>query len=205
MGYLGGSTCTRQCRHALAIGRGLSRPIDLSRLLAEILGRFGHEMAWGSSTRGGAAALRKVVRRMRDGYDASFTPDGPRGPRRRVQPGVIAAARLSSHPIQPRAFSARPARRLRTWDRTLLPYPFSRGLYLYGDPFPVPRDADAAEQERLRLECCALADPRAEQQLHGLAVVTLARLGQRDADQLQVERRLLLMAPVEKHREHDLA
>lgn len=125
-----------------------------SRLLAQVLRRFGHESAWGSSTRGGAAALREIVRRLRQGSDAGFTPDGPRGPRRRVQLGVIAAARLSGKPIIPVAFSARPSRRLGSWDRTLLPYPLARGLFVYGEPLRVPRDAgdDGEERARIALE-----------------------------------------------------
>ena len=51
----------------------------------------------------------------------------------------------------PMAFSARPARRLRSWDRTLVPLPFSKGLYLYGDLMWVPRKADEEEQERFRV------------------------------------------------------
>lgn len=129
-----------------------------SLLLARILWRFGHKSAWGSSTRGGAGALREIVRRIRKGSDAGFTPDGPRGPRRRVQPGVIAAARLSGKPIIPVAFSARPARRLRSWDRTLLPYPFGRGLFVYGEPLWVPRAAGDAEEEGCRLKLEAELD-----------------------------------------------
>ena len=121
-----------------------------SQALARILHRFGLESAWGSTTRGGAAGVHAVIRKTRDGYDVGVTPDGPRGPRRRVQPGVVAIARLSGLPIIPVAFSAAPARRLRSWDRTLLPRFFSRGLFVYGPPIQVPRRADDAEQERLR-------------------------------------------------------
>jgi lysophospholipid acyltransferase (LPLAT)-like uncharacterized protein len=123
-----------------------------SLMLARVMQRFGIEQAWGSSTRGGVAGLREIVRRIRSGYDAGFTPDGPKGPRRRVQPGVIAAARLSGSPVVPVAYSARPFRRLRSWDRTLLPLPFSRGLFLYDEPLEIPRSAGDEEQEELRLE-----------------------------------------------------
>lgn len=125
-----------------------------ARMLVEIMKRFGLAQAWGSSSAGGASGMRQLLRHVRDGYDVGMTPDGPRGPRRRIQPGVVAMARLSGKPIVPVAFSARPYRRLRSWDRTLLPYPFSRGLFLYGEPVVVPRDADGQEQEswRLRLE-----------------------------------------------------
>lgn len=122
-----------------------------SQALAKILQRFGLESAWGSSTRGGAAGVHAVIRKVRAGYDVGITPDGPKGPRRRVQPGVVAIARLSGLPIIPVAFSAAPARRLRSWDRTLLPKLFSKGLFVYGAPIRVPRQADDAEQERLRL------------------------------------------------------
>ena len=122
-----------------------------SRMLARVMARFGLVQAWGSSTQGGTSGMRQLLRRVRDGYDVGFTPDGPRGPRRRVQPGVIAVSRLAGKPIVPVAFSARPARRLRSWDRTLLPYPFGRGLFVYGDPILVPREAGQEEQERFRL------------------------------------------------------
>ena len=63
---------------------------------------------------------------------------------------MITTARLTGLPIVPAGYSARPARRLRSWDRTLLPYPFSRGLFVCGEPLLVARDCDAGEQERLR-------------------------------------------------------
>jgi len=127
----------------------ISRSRD-SRMLGLILERMGFTLAWGSSSSGGAYALREVLRKVREGHDVAITPDGPRGPRRRVKPGVIATARMTGLPIVPTGFSACPARRLGSWDRTLLPYPFARGLYVCGEPLFVARDADEAEQERLR-------------------------------------------------------
>lgn len=74
--------------------------------ISRTMERFGFVTARGSSSRRGASGLREIVRKIREGYDAAFTPDGPRGPRARVQPGVIAAARLSGAPIVPVAFSS---------------------------------------------------------------------------------------------------
>ena len=122
-----------------------------SEYLARILLRFGLDLSKGSSTRGGSQGMRDVLRKVRAGYDVGFTPDGPKGPRRRVKMGVVTTARLTGLPIVPVAFSARPARRLRTWDRTLLPRPFTRGLFLYGDPMFVPREASGEDEERHRL------------------------------------------------------
>jgi lysophospholipid acyltransferase (LPLAT)-like uncharacterized protein len=72
--------------------------------ISRTMKRFGFATARGSSTRGGAMALREIIRALKQGQDAAFTPDGPRGPREAVQMGVIAAARLSGAPIVPVAF-----------------------------------------------------------------------------------------------------
>ena len=121
------------------------------KMIAALLRKFGLNIAAGSSTRGGTAGLRQLLRYTKAGHDAGVTPDGPRGPRRYLKPGAIVAAKLSGLPLVPVTFSARPARRLGSWDRTLLPYPFGRGLFLYGEPIVVPRDADDEEVQRLRL------------------------------------------------------
>ena len=118
--------------------------------LVRILRKFGIEQARGSSTAGGATGMRQILRKVAEGCDVGLTPDGPKGPRRRVQPGVIAVARFTGLPIIPVTFSASPARRLRTWDRTLLPKLFAKGLFVYGDPIAVARDATEADQERGR-------------------------------------------------------
>src|SRR6185369_8173147 len=86
------------------------------------------------------------------GYDFGIAPDGPRGPRRIAKPGVIASARIGALPIVPVTFSAAPGWRLRSWDRTLVPRPFARGVFVYGRILRVPRSADEAAQESLRLE-----------------------------------------------------
>ena len=121
-----------------------------ARMLGRILERFGLATAFGSSTRGGAAGLRSVLRFVRDGYDVGIAPDGPKGPRWQVKPGVVVTAKLSGLPVVPVTFSSTHARRLRSWDRTLIPRPFDRGLYLYADPVWVPRDIDDEEVETYR-------------------------------------------------------
>lgn len=118
--------------------------------IARTMERLGFHTTRGSTTRGGAAALRQSVRRLQEGYDLGITPDGPRGPRHRVQAGVIEAARLSGAPIVPVSFAAHPARILDTWDGFVVPRPFGRALFLYGEPLRVPRQAAAEEREALR-------------------------------------------------------
>jgi hypothetical protein len=74
--------------------------------VARTLRRFGHLMVRGSSGRGGVAGLKEMIRHLRASRDAAFATDGPKGPRHRVQIGVIEAARLGHAPIVPVAFAA---------------------------------------------------------------------------------------------------
>lgn len=122
-----------------------------SRMLGNILTRFGLVRVEGSSTRGGMAGLRALLRKVRAGFDVGITPDGPKGPRRQVKQGVVATARFTGLPVIPVTFSASAARRLGSWDRTLVPRPFARGLFVYGEPIRVPRDTDDEGMERYRL------------------------------------------------------
>ena len=120
-------------------------------LIARTMKRFGHESIRGSTTAGGANALRAAVRALRDGWDVGFTPDGPRGPRHRVQMGGVAAARLSGAPIVPVAFAASRRKVLGSWDGFVVPMPFSRGVFVYGEPIEVPGGADEGQLEAARL------------------------------------------------------
>lgn len=120
----------------------LSRDGELS---ARTLGRLGIDTSRGSTSRGGAMGLRDLVRRARAGSDLGFTPDGPRGPERKVQPGTVLAAAVCELPVIPVALAARPAAELPSWDRLVVPLPGSRVDVVFGEPIRVPRDADPAE------------------------------------------------------------
>ena len=104
----------------------------------------------GSSSRGGGNALIAMVRALKRGEYIGITPDGPRGPRMRVAPGAISAAKLSGALLLPVTFAAVRSRVFSSWDRFLLPYPFTRGVVRIGEPINVPRDADDALSEQLR-------------------------------------------------------
>jgi lysophospholipid acyltransferase (LPLAT)-like uncharacterized protein len=98
----------------------------------------------GSTTRGGLVAVRQLIRLSREGHSLFITPDGPRGPRMRVNKGIIDIARLSGLPILPAAIGSSGGREIATWDRFLVPVPFSRITIRWGEPFRVERDSDAA-------------------------------------------------------------
>lgn len=122
--------------------------------IARATRRLGVVPVRGSSTRGGAAALRASLRLLKDGNYLGITPDGPRGPRMRVQPGVIGLARLSGAPIVPLTFAVSRRKLARSWDRFVIALPFGRGVFAWGSPFYVAADADAdaLEEARLTLE-----------------------------------------------------
>ncbi len=136
----------RDRRFAAAV----SRSPDGDRIAA-LLTALGYRPApRGSSTRGGAAALRELFKLVRSGTTVSVQPDGPQGPARVSKVGIITLARLTRRPITPVGFSAWPRLRFRSWDGLLLPLPFARVICRYAKPIPVPPDADDDEQERLR-------------------------------------------------------
>ena len=122
------------------------------RLISRTVKHFGIESVEGSTSKGGAQATRRLIKLLREGGVVGITPDGPRGPRMRVSEGTIALARLSGASIVPSAYSVSRRRILGSWDCFVLALPFSRGVFLWGDPVEVPRDADAAMLEAKRIE-----------------------------------------------------
>lgn len=112
-------------------------------MVARLGERLGIDTTRGSSTRGGVIGMRGLLRKARLGYDLGFAPDGPKGPAGVVKPGVILAARATGWPIQPVAVAASRERRLASWDRFVVPIPFSRVHFVYGEPLTVARDDDA--------------------------------------------------------------
>jgi lysophospholipid acyltransferase (LPLAT)-like uncharacterized protein len=124
--------------------------------------RFGLGVVRGSTSRGGTVALRALVRTLAAGSDVAVVPDGPRGPRHRLQPGAVALASLTGAAIVPVAYGARPACRLATWDEMLLPAPFGHCALVFGAPMAIARDADRAaartQVERALADVTATAD-----------------------------------------------
>lgn len=135
-----------------------SRPITLlrsphrdGRLIGRAVEWLGYQTVSGSSNKGGAGGLRNLLKAIVGGRSIGITPDGPRGPRMRLSPGVVAAARLSGAPVIPAAWNVEHRKLLGTWDRMILARPFSRGVFYYGEPITVPKSLTAEEQEDYRL------------------------------------------------------
>lgn len=116
--------------------------------IARVVHGWGYRTERGSTSRGGREALRGLVKAARAGQSLAITPDGPRGPRQRLQPGVIRAAQLTGMPIIPLACGASRAWWPGSWDRFCVPKPFARVRVLYGRPRHVPRHASPEELSR---------------------------------------------------------
>jgi lysophospholipid acyltransferase (LPLAT)-like uncharacterized protein len=113
---------------------------------------FGHIR--GSSTRGGARAIREMVFKLQEGFDLGITVDGPKGPRFTVKPGPLEVSKLSGSPVVPAAVSSRSHWVFRSWDAFAFPKPFTTVLVRFGPAVIVPGDAgpETLEAKRLELE-----------------------------------------------------
>ena len=112
------------------------------RYLSEYAMRLGYRPIPGSSSRSGARALLASVRALGEGTPVAFTPDGPRGPRREIKPGLVHAAQRAGAAILPLHAVAPAAWRFNSWDRLMVPRPLSRVEVGYGESFSVgPGDA----------------------------------------------------------------
>lgn len=109
----------------------------------------GVDLVRGSSTRGGTQAYRQLLLRLRQGQAVCLTPDGPKGPPQQVKRGVIRLARTSGCAVVPVALASSRQRRLRSWDRSVLPLPFGRHLLVLGAPLYIDPSADPVEQQAL--------------------------------------------------------
>lgn len=122
------------------------------QMISQTVGHFGFQTIAGSTSRGGSNALREMVRTLNRGDFVGVTPDGPRGPRMRASSGLINMARLTGAPLLPLGYSSRRGKRLSSWDRFLIAYPFSGGALVWGELLEVPKDLDEAGVEAARVE-----------------------------------------------------
>jgi lysophospholipid acyltransferase (LPLAT)-like uncharacterized protein len=121
------------------------------QLISKCARRYNIDTVFGSTTRGGMTAVRQLIRLAGEGHNLFITPDGPRGPRMRVNKGIIDVARLTGLPILPSAIATSGGKQFDTWDRFLVPTPFSRIAIRWGEPLQVARHGDAAD-DTARLE-----------------------------------------------------
>jgi len=119
-------------------------------IIESLVASFGVKTVRGSSSRRGVAALIALKKALKAGEQLFITPDGPRGPRYELQPGVIKLAQSSGVPIIPVRFEHSSSWRLNSWDRFYIPKPFSKITAHVGHAIDVPAKLDAEEFERYR-------------------------------------------------------
>jgi lysophospholipid acyltransferase (LPLAT)-like uncharacterized protein len=135
------------------------------QLIANVSRNLGFSVVSGSSTRGGIRALKQMVKVCRQGHIA-ITPDGPQGPRRHLQPGLVYLASRAQLPVVPMGIGLDRPWRARSWDRFVLPRPCSRAVCVFDQPILVPVDLTSAQLEEYRRsieEALQQATARAEQ------------------------------------------
>ena len=116
-----------------------------------LIRRFGNIPIRGSSSRGGRAAIVKMVEHLKAGISGGLIPDAPKGPARVSKPGVLVVAQRAGVDIVPVAIAAERCWRLKSWDQTIIPKPFSRFVVKFAEPFKVdPALEGAAFEQRLR-------------------------------------------------------
>jgi len=133
----------RQARRPVAVLLSAHRDAQIVGVAARMRGV---ELVAGSSTRGGVRAYLQLLQLLRQGCSVCITPDGPKGPARQVKPGIVHLAQQSGCAMVPMGLAVSRQRRLRSWDRSLLPLPFGRVVITLGQPIAVRAGAGAAGQ-----------------------------------------------------------
>lgn len=119
-------------------------------MIAEICRHLRIRPIRGSTTRGGVEAVRQMLRAGRKSHLA-ITPDGPRGPRRRVQAGLIYLAARTGLPIIPAGIGYERPWRMRSWDRFAVPRPWTLATCVTTEPIAVPADSTREQIEAYRV------------------------------------------------------
>lgn len=143
--------CISPCAYQGNKGHILISSHGDGEIIARVTAKFGFEHIRGSSSKGADRALKQMLKLARRNEDLIVTPDGPRGPAEVVKPGVAQIAKLTGQAVLPFAISASSCIRLRSWDRFMIPLPFARVFFVWGEPIRCGADEEV-EVFRLRVE-----------------------------------------------------
>ena len=120
------------------------------RIIADAVSHFGIQAIAGSTRRGGSAAMRAMLKKLKDGDCVAITPDGPRGPAMTASIGIVNLARLAQAPVVPITYATSRRRFATTWDRFHIALPFGRGVFVWGPPIEFVEDLDDSGVEEAR-------------------------------------------------------
>ncbi len=130
----------------------LVSPSTDGEIIARTVRLFGIKTIRGSSYKSGSKAFRELIRVVRDKGRVFITVDGSRGPVFKVQKGILHLAKISNMPVLPVTYGAEKALVFKSWDRFIIPHPFTRVVVIYGEPVYVPRDSSEEEIEKKKVE-----------------------------------------------------
>ncbi len=153
-----------RCRHL-----GMYSIVSLSNdgdLQDKLLRSRGFHTIRGSSARNGIRVLLEAIRCLKAGKVMAMTPDGPRGPNKKVQMGTVHMAQKSGCPVLPVGVACKPCKRLRSWDAHLIPMPFARAVLVFCDPLYVLEGEDENEAA-IRIENALNAAERQAEEMLG--------------------------------------
>ena len=124
------------------------------QLLSKTVKHFNIETITGSSSKGGSEAIRNIIKSLKSGISIGMTPDGPRGPRMKVNSAIIKIASLTGHKIIPLSYSVKKKFFLNSWDKFLVALPFGKGCFVWGKPIKIKKNISTNEDLKLskRLE-----------------------------------------------------
>jgi hypothetical protein len=130
----------------------LTSPSEDGEVMARISALFGYGVARGSSYKNPITALRELARRARQGRWTGIIADGSRGPALVAQPGAVMLAKLTGAPVAPVAVFFERRWTLKSWDKMIIPKPFTRGVVIHGRTVTLPQGAGRGEMEGKVLE-----------------------------------------------------
>ena len=119
------------------------------QLLSKTVKHFNIETITGSSSKGGSEAIRNIIKSLKSGISIGMTPDGPRGPRMKVNSAIIKIASLTGHKIVPLSYSVKKKFFLNSWDKFLVALPFGKGCFVWGKPIEVKKNISSNEDSKL--------------------------------------------------------
>ena len=119
------------------------------QLISKTIKYFGIDTIHGSSSKGGTKAIRNIIQSLKSGQSVGITPDGPRGPRMKINSTIIKIASLTGHKILPLSCSVKNKFFLNSWDKFLIALPFGKGCFVWGKPIGVKRNISSNEDLKL--------------------------------------------------------
>jgi len=119
------------------------------QLLSNTVKHFKIDTIIGSSSKGSSMALRNIIRSLKSGISIGITPDGPRGPKMKINSAIIKIASLTGSKIIPLSYSVKNKFFLNSWDRFLLALPFNKGCFIWGKPIKVKKNISIKDDLKL--------------------------------------------------------